>query len=257
MLYVGDIVRPKEGYVANKYLFKIKSKVYTSVPLCKWQYKIERLTAELPNIGNIAEELNLIQRAENWCWDEDELEPISSFSKGYEFKEVYFEEPIYPIEPTPDIPQEIKVSGKNLFDGGELMYNYYKNIKEEKEMKILELYKERKEQAIYDDYEKKEEAILAEDEMQKIINEMTDQVNALLESENRTDFFYVESEGFTLTETNEKLDKLNEEKEDEILQLNKTIEEIEAMFEMTEDYEERMKILKKYGIINKDGKLSI
>ena len=228
MLQVGDIVRPKEGYIANKYLFKIKSKVYTSVPLCKWQYKIERLTAELPNIGNIAEELNLIQKAENWCWDEDELEPISSFSKGYEFKEVYFEEPIYPEE-----------------------------INKEENMKILELYKERKEDAILEDYEKKEEAVLAEDEMQKIINEMTDQVNALLESENRTDFFYVESEGFTLTKTNEKLDKLNEEKEDEILQLNKTIEEIEAMFEMTEDYEERMKILKKYGIINKDGKLSI
>lgn len=228
MIHVGDIVRPKKEYVANEYLFKIKSKFYTSVPLCKWQYKIERLTAELPMQSNIAEELNLIQKAENLCWDEDELEPISSFLRGYEFEEVYVEEPIYPEE-----------------------------INKEENMKILELYKERKEDAILEDYEKKEEAVLAEDEMQKIINEMTDQVNALLESENRTDFFYVESEGFTLTETNEKLDKLNEEKEDEILQLNKTIEEIEALFDLTEDYEERMKILKKYGIINKDGKLSI
>jgi hypothetical protein len=243
MLNLGDIVRPIEGYVANEYLFKIKSKVYTSVPLCKWQYKIERLTAELPNIGNIAEELNLIQKAENLCWDEDELELISSF---------------YPIEPAQDKPQEIKVSGKNLFDDGELMYNYYKNIKEDnKIMKILELYKERKEEAIVKDFEKKEEAILAEDEIQKIIKEMVHQVNSIFENEAREDRLYIDSKNFCQEKTMDKLDELDEEKEDEILQLNKTIEEIEAMFEMTEDYEERMKILKKYGIINKDGKLSI
>ena len=257
MFQIGDIVKPKKEYVANKYLFKIKDKAYTSYPLCKWHYKIERLTAELPRIGNIAEQMNLIQTAENLLWGEDELEPISSFSKGYKFKEVYFEEPIYPEGPTPDKPQEIKVSGKNLFDGGELMYNYYKNIKEEKEMKILELYKERKENAILEDYNNKRDKILAEDEIQKIIKEMVHQVNSIFENEEREDRLYIDSKDFYQEKTMDKLDELDELKENEVAELDKTIEEIEALFDLTDDYEERMKILKKYGIIDKDGKVNV
>ena len=274
MIHFGDIVRPIESCIGHQFEFVVR---YDS-PLPKFKLKATNNIID-PMYGPYEFQMEEMERAEEWEWCANDLELVENgptLSQALEANHIIFEEFLQNekyrhnalniltenscecnINNIKDIPQEIKVSGKNLFDDGELMYNYYKNIKEDKTMKILEIYKERKEQAIYDDYEKIEEAVLAEDEMQKIINEMTNQVNALLESENRTDFFYVESEGFTLTETNEKLDKLNEEKEDEILQLDKTIEEIEAMFEMTEDYEERMKILKKYGIINKDGKLSI
>ena len=55
----------------------------------------------------------------------------------------------------------------------------------------------------------------------------------------------------------EKLEKLEAETDKERDKLHDNIEEIKALFELTEDYEERMKILKKYDIINKDGKLTV
>jgi hypothetical protein len=241
MLNIGDIVKPKEGFKGSKYMFKIEERDESNYP---YMYRLERVEQELDTTyGPIDFQRDIIRDVEHLSWSENELELIA---------------PFYDVKP-------LVIKNKNLFNDlkieepDEKDLEFFKTMVkgEFNNMKILDIYKERKEEAILEDYEKKEEAVLAEDEMQKIIKEMTDQVNALLESENRTDFFYVESEGFTLTETNEKLDKLNEEKEDEILQLDKTIEEIEAMFEMTEDYEERMKILKKYGIINKDGKLNI
>jgi hypothetical protein len=233
MLNIGDIVKPKKGFKGNKYMFKIEERDESNYP---YMYKLGRVEQELdPTYGPIDFQGDIIREVEHLNWDENELELIAPF---------YDVQPLYKTIPI-------------INPGGWVSHQENSVKNEEDNMKILDIYKERKEDAILEDYEKKEEAVLAEDEMQKIINEMTDQVNALLESENRTDFFYVESEGFTLTKTNEKLDKLNEEKEDEILQLNKTIEEIEAMFELTEDYEERMKILKKYGIIDKDGKMSL
>ena len=249
MIHIGDIVRPIEGYICSHLDFVIKE-VSRSWEDGKYLYKLKALINTIDSMyGPYEKQMKKVEQAEKIYWKERELNLVKT---GKEFSQV-FGNSYQSYEPSPDKPQEI-ISGFKCSTSGDtidsLAYaieEYNKNNKEDnKIMKILELYKERK-----------EEAVLAEDEMQKIINEMTDQVNALLESENRTDLFYVESEGFTLTKTNEKLDKLNEEKEDEILQLNKTIEEIEAMFEMTEDYEERMKILKKYGIINKDGKLSI
>ena len=259
MFNIGDIVRPKEGYVANKYLFKIKSKVYTSVPLCRWQYKIERLITDPCCEDNLLEKINSIYFAENTIWDEDELEPINSFSKEYEFKEVYVEEPFYPEGPTPDKPQEIKVSGKNLFDGGELMYNYYKNIKEDKTMKILDIYRERKEFEINQNYIKNRNEIIKEDEIQKIIRETELQINTILDIEERLDRvdFSSRNEELLTNVSKEKLEKLEAETDKERDKLHDNIEEIKALFELTEDYEERMKILKKYGIIDKDGKLSI
>lgn len=242
MIHIGDIVRPIESCMGHHFEFVVR---YDS-PLPKFKLKATNNIID-PRYGPYEMQMEEMKRAEEWEWCANDLELVENgptLSQALEASHIIFEEFLSSDDVVDSLAYAIE--------------EYNKNIKEEnKTMKILEIYKERKEQAIYDNYEKKEEAILAEDEMQKIINEMTDQVNALLESENRTDFFYVESEGYTLAETNEKLDKLNEEKEDEILQLNKTIDEIKALFELTEDYEERMKILKKYDIIGKDGKVSI
>lgn len=240
MLNLGDRVSPKSGYTGNKQMFYIETiKNEPSKPYI--EYKLKRIPQKLnPVYGTYEEQLKDIETVERLDWRECELEVLDKI--------------IY----KPDKPQEIKVSGKNLFDNGELIYNYYKNIKEDnKIMKILELYKERKEEAIVKDFEKKEEAILAEDEIQKIIKEMVHQVNSIFENEAREDRLYIDSKNFCQEKTMDKLDELDEEKEDEILQLNKTVEEIEALFDLTEDYEERMKILKKYDIINKDGKMSL
>ena len=132
------------------------------------------------------------------------------------------------------------------------------NKKEDKKMsdiKLLEIYRERAKEKIDDDYVTEKCKILKEDTIQNIIEEMENQVNAILESEESDNRLHMHKDYLVTKETLEKLKKLDEDTKLKNEKLSNTIGEIYAMFELTENYEERMKILKKYGIINKDGKL--
>lgn len=134
------------------------------------------------------------------------------------------------------------------------------NKKEDKKMsyiKLLEIYRERAKEKIDDNYVTEKCKILKEDTIQNIIEEMENQVNAILESEQTKAEFQVRKDYMVTKETQEKLKKLDEDTKLKNEKLSNTIGEIYAMFELTENYEERMKILKKYGIINKDGRLNV
>lgn len=131
------------------------------------------------------------------------------------------------------------------------------NIKENKKMEILDLYTKRKIQSINKEYNQQREKILNEDDIQSIIIEMTDQVNAMAENEGINSRLIIHRSEFITNETKEKLLNLDKEKDEKQDKLYDSIREVEAMFDMTEDYTERMKILKKYGIINKDGRLNV
>lgn len=132
------------------------------------------------------------------------------------------------------------------------------NKKENKKMsdiKLLEIYRERAKEKIDDDYVTEKCKILEKDTIQNIIEEMENQVNAILESEESDNRLHIHKDYIVTKETQEKLKKLDKDTKLKNEKLSNTIGEIYAMFELTENYEERMKILKKYGIINKDGKL--
>lgn len=131
------------------------------------------------------------------------------------------------------------------------------NFKEgDNKMDILDVYKERKRKALDKELLDAKENVKKEDEIQNIILEMTNQVNTILENQGRKIKYEFEPNLITL-ETEAKLDELEKEHHKQIEELRSTLEEIRALFELTDDYNERMKILKRYGIINKDGKLSI
>ena len=226
MLNVGDIVKPKEGYKGSRYIFGIKKIDESNFP---YMYQLERIEQELdPVFGPIDFQNSIINETEHLGWAEEELELITPFY---------------------DIPK--------INPGGWVLRQENSVKNKEDNMKILDIYKERKEEAILKDYEEKEKKILEEDEIQSIIKEMTEQVNTILKNEGRKDKLLADVEGFCLEETSKKLAELNEAKTNEIAESDKIIEEIKALFELTQDYEERMKILKKYDIINKDGKLTI
>ena len=186
--------------------------------------------------------------------------------------------------PTPDKPQEIK--NKNLFDCGIVTNNGLTITKdcastwtkatdyvpyeikripikidkineEEINMNILDLYKERKEKEIQKEFREKRQEIMEQDTIQSIIIEMQDQVNAILESEDLKGRLKVYEPELHTKETEEKLEQLRLDTDKKEQELRSTLDEIRALFEMTEDYNERIKILKNYKIINKDGKLSV
>ena len=124
-------------------------------------------------------------------------------------------------------------------------------------MKILDIYKERKEKEFNQEYNEKREELIAKDTIQNIINEMQDQVNAILESEEAIGRLKVYEPSRFTKDTEKKLKEIGLELDNKREKLRSTLEEIRALFEMTEDYQERMKILKRYDIIDKNGKLSV
>lgn len=116
-------------------------------------------------------------------------------------------------------------------------------------MKILDIYKNRMTQKINEEYDKKIEEINEKDEIQQIVKEMEEQINIILENEGRTSVDICCTKRTTKTLDAE--ENLFEEKTNQLRKLNNDIDEIKAMLELTNDYEEQIKILKNYGIIDK------
>lgn len=224
MFKIGDIVRPKENSFASEYLFNICNNIKVS-PFEDNVYQLRRIEQELnPINGPIAEQLEIIKQCENRFWQDNELELITSKN------DISIKETTITIDRI--------------------------NKKEEKEMQILDLYKERKRKAIEEEYKENVANIKKEDEIQKIIIEMTNQVNTILENQGSKKIYEFQPSLVTL-ETELKIDELHNKKDEQIEELHSTLEEIQALFELTDDYEERIKILKNYKILNKDGKLNI
>ena len=135
------------------------------------------------------------------------------------------------------------------------------NEKEKNNMEILDLYKKRKNFKIQNDYLINKNKILEEDEIQKIFKEMIEQVNVILENEGSKPVdmeLPVQYKEFRTAKTNEKLNELDADTDKLKDKLYSDYEEIKAMLSMTIDYQEQIKILKNYGIIDKKtNKLSV
>lgn len=168
-------------------------------------------------------------------------------------------QPQFPhIEAREDVPSIITIQ------------NYENKIKEkEKEMEmenkkyndLLDLYKKRKIEEMYQKYTKKVEEIDEHDSIQNLIIDTRNQLNVLL---NRK-----EDDGIRITVDNlhgqhlrnddseEKINLANKDYEKQRDELDYLIKEVSALLAMTDDYDEQIKILKKYDILNKDGKLNV
>ena len=141
---------------------------------------------------------------------------------------------------------------------------------EEKNMEILKIYKERKAAQLLKDYEENLDKINQENPFKVIIEEAIEQIQKLSLNE-----YGEKIEGFVLMpttiknfiekgteielktkETIEKEEELTSEYEKSINELNDLIKEVEARLELTENSAEKVKVLKSYGILNKDGKIN-
>lgn len=221
MFNLGDIVKPRPFCLGHNYLFKVISKKESLDK--ETFYELEGIIQRLnPINGSKEEQLKEIKALEDALWDDSSLELIESTS-------------------------EIKTS---LIDK-----------KEENEMQILDIYKERKNQLLMDEFYKNKKEIMKEDEIQKIQDEMINQINIILDNEGRNEKFEILAPEFhknmVTKQTEEKLNKIEMELDSEKDKLYNTIQEVKALFELTDDYNERMKILKRYDIINKEGKLNV
>lgn len=196
----------------------------------------------------------LKEDVKQYTWTDDMLERVSQPTKNiiHNISSPIAETNVDGFRFTCDGISICELSKDTKINSNEINLNKEKNI-----MKILRIYKERKKEGLKEYFESETNKIKDEDTIRNILIDTENQINAILENEGKfsratfSDFTY-----FT-KETDDKLNKLREEYYNQSEQLEKTIEEIEALFEMTDNYEERIKILKRYGIVGKDGKLNV
>lgn len=239
MFKIGDIVRPKKGFMGHNYCFKIIEVEMN--PFDDNTCKLQGIKQDLdPLLGSTSYQVSIIDKVEELWWGEKHIELTSTVKLRY------------------DVPN-IKMSdykGIVLEKMEKEILKLNDKVKEEKEMDILEIYKERKIKTLEKEFSEAKKVAIEEDEIQKIIIEMTNQVNTILENEG-SDTRYESHPNLYTSKTEAKLNELNDKYHEQIEELRSTLEEIRALFELTDDYNERIKILKRYDIINKNGKLNI
>lgn len=124
------------------------------------------------------------------------------------------------------------------------------NKEENNMLKILEIYKEKKTREIEQKYDAQLEDLEFNDPAQILINETEEKLKEILETDRvilsiNSDTISVTSE--TIEKRNAIIDIIKKEKEE----LNNVIKEIEALLELAPNYEEKLQILRDYGIIDK------
>lgn len=290
---LGDVVTPIPGKLCSGYRFTIiKGEVKgCSSPEYKLKYFGDGID---PAHGPKENQLNRIKIAEDEIWFEDEIDYAGKYIT-IGFPKIEFTS-YQEHEPTPDEPEPINhvcihhLGNKNLFDGGfvrtgitvepnggvnlnatpyepyipsrddaaDAIYQYYNNLceKEKNEMKILDLYKDRKLDALNEEYADKRMEIKEKDEIQSVIAEMQKQVMTILENDGQEIHHDLGTFNLYTKETKKKLEQLESKYYEAKKEINREIEEIESLFEMTKDYEDRIKILKNYNVLNKNGKVN-
>ena len=143
---------------------------------------------------------------------------------------------------SPDYPKGIKRVSLEI--------DKINNIMEENNMELLDLWRERQFFKIENDYQLEKQKIIKEDEAQKIMQEMLNQINVVLDR-NEENKFKLECDDLLTKTTKQKINELEVNKDFSKDKIFDTYQEVKAMLSMTNDYQEQIKILKNYGIIDK------
>lgn len=123
---------------------------------------------------------------------------------------------------------------------------------------IIEVFKKRKYNEFLINKREKEEEIRKKDEFVKIADNFKNKVKEYAEKNN------LDVEGILASinipniiskETKEALGKVEVEFKDNMDERNRIVEEVEAQLMIVETYEQEIEILKKYGILDENGKI--
>lgn len=137
----------------------------------------------------------------------------------------------------------------------------YKEEKEEGEkdnMKILEIYEDRKVNEIQKEFKKNIENIKSQDAFVNLNLMFKKQLSDMYKNEFDREIPYDMELGsdFLTKDTKEKFAIAEKSKKDKLVELDNLLIEVKAQLELATDYDTQMKILKRYNIIGKDGKIN-
>ena len=136
--------------------------------------------------------------------------------------------------------------------------NNLENKKEDKNMKILDIYKERQREFIQESFDVTKKDLIIQDPFTKLYEKFQTDMKKLYKKEYDRELEYKSVLGteFLTKETREALEKADEQKVFELENLDEMLEEVTALLEMTDDYDKQIEILKKYDILNEEGMIN-
>ena len=132
------------------------------------------------------------------------------------------------------------------------------NIKENKNMKILDIYRERQREFIQESFDVTKKDLIIQDPFVKLHDKYVKDIEKLYKKEYDRELEYKSVLGteFLSKETREAIEKADEQKVFELENLDEMLEEVTAMLDMTNDYDKKIEILKKYQILNEEGMIN-
>lgn len=250
MFKVGDLVTPKNQYVNSEKVFKI-----IEIDIIRRQYKIEACETLFcigPSTGWEENELDLIRTIESLTKEHSTRikgtslnsviqETVRDFHLGIKYKS--WESRNVNDEPTPEFPQEIEY-------GYKWVESMRKNMEVKDMSKILEIYKDKKVKEIEQKYDEQLKELEENDPVKVYLKQAEETIKEMLNVEDIT--LCINSPYVGLTqETIDAKNKIIETIRNGKREIDDKIKEIEALLELAPGYEEKIKILRDYEIIDK------
>lgn len=132
------------------------------------------------------------------------------------------------------------------------------NKKEDKDMKVLDIYEEREREFIQESFDVTKKDLIIQDPFTKLYEKFQTDMKKLYKKENNEELKYnfILGENFLTKETKDAILKADEQKVFELENLDELLVEVKAMLDMTNDYDKKIEILKKYQILNEEGMIN-
>ena len=123
---------------------------------------------------------------------------------------------------------------------------------EESMLEILNLYKKAKKENIGKKYQKEEDILIENDPLQIMVKETEEQANCLMGKKENEKISFNDKELLVTIETKEKIEELKDKCKKEHKELDDKIDQINALCDIANNYEEKISILKTSKILDKN-----
>lgn len=250
----GDLVTPGPAFVGHKNIFIVED-----VDLRDRSFKL-RLFSDvtetrdnIPNPDIRWKEDELIMAEEKDCCIGGRTrrlvptsEDVEKIKLSHNFLQTdYIKQTIDNLYPSVKVEP---IKSNPWFDHWEVQENQI--IKEENDMyKILEIYEGKERKKINEQYDERKQSIIEIDTIQTIIKEMEAQVRAV--AGEKANGYCFEYPGLYEDRTKKALEELEQERDKKVKELRNKIIDIKALAELAPNYEEKLKILRDYEIMDK------
>lgn len=267
ILHNGDLVTPSIEYIGSGHVFEVinvdKEKKYCQLSLFKENEKYGKCTMTPESCSVLYWsflELDLIRTIEsmNKEWYEKPDKNLNQIKK--ETAEMFINEKRLPDTYTSRNVES--VGCKSTLTVSDMYPNLtitrVEGVKPEttnkKEgelnmFKILDIYKNNERHKINEEYGERRKALIKDDTVQTIVREMENQIKAIVGE--KADEYCFDYRGLYEDKTKEALKELDEQKDKAMNVLYKKIDNIQALLELAPNYEEKIKILRDYDIMDK------